>query len=215
MQLLAPYAPARERLNDAIAAQTKVGEILFNLADLADQLGLDPTVSRQFREAAQPGSSQRFIWQSSPTKAISLKLGNFSFEFGALSEFVTGVIATASKDVLGEANLILRAAGVLMLIRSLYAATAIKLDEREATVFGGFVTATKKAGDGVTEKVILAHTNKVRHSVRLQPLDRQELGNALYKLSEIKSVERVEGTTDMWRIIEKHHLKRFREENCS
>jgi hypothetical protein len=116
---------------------------------------------------------------------------------------------------LGEANLILRAAGVLMLIRSLYAATATKLDEREATVFGGFVTATKKAGDGVTEKVILAHANKVRHSVRLQPLDKQELGNALYKLSEIKSVERVAGTTDMWRIIEKHHLKPFREENCS
>jgi hypothetical protein len=91
-------ASARERLNDAIAAQTKVGEILFNLADLADQLGLGPNVSRRFREAAQPGSSQRFIWQSSPTKATSLKLGNISFEFNALSDLITGVIVTASKD---------------------------------------------------------------------------------------------------------------------
>jgi hypothetical protein len=123
MQLLAPYDAARERLNNAIILQNEVGENLFSLADFADQLGLDSTVSLQLRKAAQArGPEERIIWQTSPTKATSIKMGNFNFEFGACSEFFVGVIATVCKDVLIEANLILKALGVLMVIRSLYAA---------------------------------------------------------------------------------------------
>jgi hypothetical protein len=208
IQLFAPYAAARERLSAAIAGNTEEGSILVSLAELADQLGLDPSVSAQFKEAAQPESSQRFIWQSSPTKATSLKLENviLSFEFGAFSEFLIGVITTATKDVLGEAGVILKAMGVLLLLASLYKATSIKLDEREATVFCGFAKAPMRRG-GVKEKVILAHVNAVRHAVSLKPLDRQELGNALHKLAEIKSVERVAGQSDTWRIVEKHNLQ--------
>ena len=138
VELFASYAAAQERLNEAITANTKVDAILLNLADLANQLGLDPSVAKQFRDAARPDSSIRYIWQTSPTKATSLKLGNLSFEFGAFSDLVTGAIITASKNVLGEADVILKAAGVLLLIRSFYGATAIQLDEREATVFCGF-----------------------------------------------------------------------------
>jgi len=212
VQLFAPYAAARERLSAAIAAQTEAGKVLFALADIADQLGLDPTVSAQFKEAAQPGSQQRFVWQSSPTKATSLKLENvvLSFELGAFSEFVLGLIVTATKDVLGETNAILQAAGVLLMVASLYKATAVKLDEREATVFCGFAKAPRKPDGGVKEEVILAHANAVRHTVSLKPLDMEELGNALYKLAEIKSVERVAGQAGTWRIIEKHNVKKWK-----
>ena len=212
VELFAPFDAARERLNDAIAAQSEGGKVLLALADIADQLGLDPAVSAQFKEAAQPGNRQRFVWQSSPTQATSLKLENvaLSFELGAFSEFVLGLIVTATKDVLGGTNVILQAAGVLLMIASLYKATAVKLDEREATVFCGFAKAPRKPDGGVKEEVILAHANAVRRTVSLKPLDMEEMGNALYKLAEIKSVERVAGQAGTWRIIEKHRVKRGR-----
>jgi hypothetical protein len=209
VDLFAPHAAAHQHLMESIAQKTEAGALLFGLADIAEQLNLAPVVSAHFKEAAQPGAqAQRFIWQSNPTKATSLKLGNLSFEFGALSELIIGVIATTSKDVLGEADVILKAAGVLLLISSLYKATAIKLDEREATVFCGFAKAARNH-EAKTE-AILGRTNKVRRAVSLKPLDKEELGNALYKLAEIKSVERVEGKTEMWRIIEKHNVKQGR-----
>ena len=210
VQLFAPYTAARERLSAAIAGQTEEGSILVSLADLADQLGLNPTVSAQFKEAAQLDGSQRFIWQSSPTKATSLKLENvrLSFELGAFSEFLVGLITTATKDVLGEANPILQAMGVLLMIASLYKATNIKLDEREATVFCGLAKMSPRKGGSVKEEEILESANKVRRAVSLKPLDKQELGNALYKLAEVKSVEQIAGRTKTWRIIEKHNLKR-------
>jgi hypothetical protein len=205
VQLLAPYTDARERLNDAIAAQTETGKIVLQLAEFAKFMGLDPEVSRQIRNAPQLSSTKRFIWQSSPTKATSLKLANVvvSFDFGMFSEFLVGLLTTSIKDVIGEANGILRAAGVLLMIASLYKATALKLDEREATVFYGFAQAGREA----KEDLILANTNKVRHAVSLRPLDKIELGNALHRLAEFKSIERVKGSSNQWRIIEKHKTK--------
>ena len=207
VQLFAPYADARERLNDAVAAQLETGAIVLQLAELAKQIGLDPATSEQIRNAAQPSGTERFIWQSSPTKATSLKLANLiiSFDFGMFSEFLVGLITTSIKDVIGEANGILRAAGALLMIASLYKATAIKLDEREATVFYGFAQAGREA----KQDDILVHTNQVRQAVSLKPLDKQEMGNALHKLASIRSVVRVKDTPDLWRIIENHKTKRF------
>jgi len=206
VQLLAPYAAARERLNDAVTAQNEAGAMVLQLADFAKQLGLDPAVSEQIHDAARPSSSQRFIWQSSPTKATSLKLANVLINFGfvTLYEFLVGLITTAIKDVIGEANGVLKAAGALLMIASLYKATTIKLDEREATVFYGFA----KAGCAAKEDDILVHTNQVRQAVSLKPLDKQELGNALHKLAEFRSIERVKDTSDLWRIIESHKAKK-------
>jgi len=202
VQLFAPYAAARERLNEAVVVQTEAGAIVLQLSEIAKQIGLDPVVSFKILSAAKPSSPQRFIWQTSPTKATSLKLANavISFEFGVFSEFLAGLITTSIKDVIGAANSVLQAAGALLMIASLYKATAIKLDEREATVFYGFA----KAGCAAKEDDILAHTNQARQSVSLKPLDKQELGNALYKLAEIRSIERVKDTPDLWRIIENH-----------
>jgi hypothetical protein len=207
VQLFAPHAAARARLNEVVKAQTLAGAMVLQLADLAKRLGLDPAVSNQIRNATQPSSAERFIWQSSPTKATSLKLANvvISFEFGMFCEFLVGLITTSIKDVIGEANGVLRAAGALLMIASLYKATAIKLDEREATVFYGFTQAGREA----EENVILANTNKVRQSVSLKPLDKQELGNALHKLAEFRSIERVKDAPDQWRIIENHKAKSF------
>ena len=207
VQLLSPFAAARDRLNDAIAAKTDAGAMVFLLADLAIQLGLDPAVGDQIRNAAQPSTSNRFIWQSGPTKATSLKLANavIGFEFGMFSEFLAGLITTSIKGVIGEANGILKAAGVLMMIASLYKAVTIKFDEREATVFYGFAQAGREAN----EDLILAHTNRVRQSVSLKPLKKQELGNALNKLAEIRSIERVGNLTDRWHIVEDHKAKHF------
>jgi hypothetical protein len=209
IQLFAPYAAARERLSTALAGQTETGSILVRLAELADRLGLDPAVGAQFKVAAQPESSQRIIWQSSPTKATSLKLENIklSLDLGESFEFIFGLITTVTKDVIGEANLILQAGGVLLMLASFYKAVRIHLDECEATVFCGFARAPVKKSGGVKEKVILEYTNAVRAEVSLKPLDRQELANALYKLAEIKSVERVVGQAETWKIVEKHHLK--------
>jgi hypothetical protein len=213
IQLFAPYAAARERLSAAITRETEEGSILLSLADLADQLGLDPSVSAQFKEAAQPEMSQRYIWQSSPTNATSLKLENviLRFEPSAFSEFLISLLTTAMKDVLGEPNVVFKAMGVLLLIASLYKAASIKLDEREATVFCGLARASRKDGSGVKEKQILEQTNAIRREVGLKALDKQELSNALHKLAEIKTIERVAGQHRNWRIVEKYDLKHGRQ----
>lgn len=207
VELFAPYADARERLNDALRAHTEVGRILLSLADLGNQLGLESFLITHLRNAAESFSTQRFIWQSSPTKATSLKIANvlINFECGAFCVFLSGLITNTTKDVLGETNKLLQAAGVLLIIASLYKITAIKLGEREATVFYGFALAGREA----REEDILADTNRVRLAVNLKLLDKQELGNALHKLAEIRSIERVKGFTDVWRIIESHHVKPF------
>ena len=209
VDFFAPFNAARERLNAAIAAQSEAGRVLIGLADMADQLSLGSPVGAQFRAAAQPGGRQRFVWQSSPTKATSLKIENviLTFEVGAFADFVLGIVITATKDVLGDARSILQAAGLLAILAGLYKATTIKMDEREATVFCGCARAPHGPDGGVPEEVILAHANAVRHGASLKPLDREELGNALYKLAEIKSVARVEAQTGTWRIIEQHNVK--------
>jgi hypothetical protein len=213
IQLFAPYPAARERLTAVVTGETDEGSVLVSLAGLAEQLGLDPSVGEQFKEAAQRRSSQRFVWQSSPTKASSLKLENviLSFDLGEFSEFLIGLITTATKNVLGEANVILKAMGVLLLLVSLYKATSIKLDEREATVFCGIARASTRKGRGVKEKVILERTNAVRRAVSLKPLNKQELGNALHKLAEIKSVELMAGQAETWRIVERYNTKSGRQ----
>jgi hypothetical protein len=81
VQLLAPYTDARKRLKEAIATQTEAGLMALILADLANQLCLDSTISAQLRGAAQPNSPIRYVWQSSPTKATSLKLANMIISF--------------------------------------------------------------------------------------------------------------------------------------
>jgi hypothetical protein len=205
VQLLAPYPAASERLNNGIVAQTEAGAIVMQLAALAKQLGVDPIVCAKIGNAAKPTSPQRYIWQSSPTKATSIKLKNvlLSFEFGMFSEFLAGLITTSIKDVIGEANGVLRAAGVLLMIASLYKTLSIKLDEREATVFFGFTQIGREA----KEDNILNRTNRVRETVSLKVLNKQELGNALHKLAAIKSVERVKNSPNLWRIIENHKAK--------
>jgi hypothetical protein len=204
IEMFAPYSAAREKLKEAITVETEIGHILLGLTTIADQLNLDPVVSMQFKVAARPLNDERFIWQSRPTKATSVKLGNLTFEFGQLAELIIGLVTTISKDVMGEANLILKAAGVLLLISNIYKATVVKLDEREATVFYGFT----KVGPEAEEEAILTQTNQVRRAASLKPLNRRELRNALYKLAEIKSVVRVEDSKKRWRIIEHHNVDR-------
>src|SRR6185369_2515394 len=130
------------------------------------------------------------------------------FEPGATMEFLAGLITTAAKDTLGAPSVVLQAMGFLLMVSSLYKATTIQLDEDEATVFCGFARASQRGDVGVKEEVILAHANLVRHAVSLKPLDAQECGNALYKLAEIRSVERVAGQVDTWRIIERHTVQK-------
>ena len=205
VELLSPYAAARKRLHDALVAQTKAGAIMLALANLAKQIGLDSTVTKQLQNVAPTSSSQRFIWQSTPTKATSFKLGNviISFEFDVFSEFIAGLITTSIKDVIGEANGVLRAAGALLIIASLYKATTIKLDEPEATVFYGFA----QAGQEARMHLISTHTNRVRKTLGLKALKKKELCSALHKLAEFRIIERRKGTTDVWRIIEDHKIK--------
>lgn len=211
-RLLAEYDNARKYLRNAIMSQTIAGEIFFNMAELTEQLGFDASVISLLREAAiQPISSERIIFMDGPTRAVSVKLGNIRFNFDALINFIFGVIATISKNVLGQPNLLFKAAGVLTIIHSFYKVINIELSERDVTVFLGLINATGGPGNGVKEEVILDYTNIVRNSISLKPLDSLELGNALYNLSEIKSIERVAGINDMWRVIETYHMDRLKE----
>jgi len=202
IELFAPYAAARERLNRAILEQDLRGSVALGLADIAAQIGATPAA------AAPPEPRMRSISLKSPAQATSIKLGNFSFDFGEVSELAAGVIMTGS-DVIGDLGVkhyVLVAAGVLLIARSLLKAMTVELSEREATVFYGLAQA---AGPDktATEAAILQRANAARKEVGLKPLDADDLRNALHRLAEIKSVGRVEGSPDRWQIVEQYHLK--------
>ncbi len=203
MELFAPYEAARERLNRAILEQDLRSSVALGLAEIAEQIGATPPT------AAPPETLMRGISIQSPTQARSIKLGNLSFDFGEMSELAAGVLMTGSDVIgdLGARDYVLVAAGVLLIARSLPKAMTVELSEREATVFYGFTQAAG-ADKTATEAAILERANAARQEIGLEPLDADDLRNALHKLGEIKSVQRVEGSPDRWQIVEQYRLKR-------
>lgn len=62
---------ARDRPNDTIAAQTEAGKILFALTDIADQLGLDPSVSAASFNWRNPAVSSASYGKAAPPGRLS------------------------------------------------------------------------------------------------------------------------------------------------
>lgn len=203
-ELFAPYEKARVLLHEAVARQTETGQVLLGLGDVADQLQFEPGVGARFREAALASERTRHVLASGPTKAKSLKFANLDFDFGNLSELVAGLIVTTVKDITTQTDVLLVVAGVLLILKALYKATTVALDEREATVFYGFARVAEKKL--AKERAILAGANKVRAEVHLKPLDLTDLRNALFKLEQIKAIKSIQGEDGVWRIVESHNV---------
>ena len=203
-ELFAPYEKARILLREAVARQTETGQVLLGLGDVADQLQFGPAVGARFREAALATERTRYVLASGPTKAKSLKFANLDFDFGNLSELVAGLIVTTVKDITTQTDVLLVVAAGRLILKALYKATTVALDEREATVFYGFAQVAEEKL--AKERAILAGTNKVRAEVHLKPLDLTDLRNALFKLEQIKAIKSVQGEDGIWRIVEGHNV---------
>lgn len=201
-ELFAPYPSARQRLEGAILEQDLQGSVALGMAAIASQIGAS------YEAAAPPEPRMRGIFVKSPTQARSIKLGNFSFDFGEMSELAAGIVMTGN-DLIGDfgaKQYVLVAAGVLLVARSLLKAMTVELSEREATVFYGFAQAA--GGDkSAAEADILERTNAARKEIGLKPLDADDLKNALHKLAQICSVQHIETSSDRWQIVETYKVK--------
>jgi hypothetical protein len=209
--MLASYDDAREYLKEVIAAESEqtdpYGSFLSNLASIAEQMGLEGVRARLDAEALQSSSEQARVvfMKGNLSRAKSIKLKNLSFDFGEMSELATGVLSVGSR-IFGDTHPILMAAGVLLVVRSIYKAMTVEIEEREASVFWGFIQACDKE-KAASEADIKECTNEERLKTGLKPLDSDQIKNALYKLLSIKSVTPIEDEPETWRITEKYRIQ--------
>ncbi len=196
IELFAPYITARQRLNNAIVEQDIIAGVLQGMAKIAESIGV-------FQN-----SSTRLITMQSPIKVKSIKLGNFEFDFGDMSEICANVILTGNQIEADFAvkKYVLVAAGVLLMARSLSKAFTTELSEREATVFYGFTQVADKENCSILND-IREKANEVRAEINLELLDEAKVMQALHNLGKIKSVLLIDDKTSTWCIIEKYQLK--------
>lgn len=209
--LLAPYDDARERLKAAIFTEAKqedlYSSIMVDLASLAEQMGLQGVRAKLDAEALKSSSEQiRVVFiKEGFDKVKSIKLKNITFDFGQMSELAGGILAASSK-ILGDTHPILMAAGVLLIVRSLYKAVVVQIGGREASVFWGFIQACDKEKTA-SEAAIIKYTNKERERTGLEHLTSNQVKNALHKLASLRSVTVVGEKPATWRIIERYKIK--------
>jgi hypothetical protein len=209
--LLVPYHDARERLKMAILAEAKqedlYSSIMADLASLAGQMGLQGVRAKLDAEVLQSSSEQiRVVFMKKDFDNVkSIKLKNLNFDFGEMSALAGGILTTSSK-ILGDTHPILVAAGVLLIVRSLYKAVTVKIEEREASVFWGFIQACDKEKTA-SEAAIIKYTNKERERAGLEQLTTNQVKNALHKLASLRSITAVGDKPATWRIIEKYKIK--------
>lgn len=195
--------PALEGIPNAL-------EILFSssyLVDPHDDLRRDVSakLATLAEEAGLDIESTRFVLPKRDGSAVSIKLLNIHFDFGDLTNLVAGIINTSIKDVAGEANYFLKAAGVLLILSSIYKALEVEISEKEASVFWGFAQSCDEQKMAI-ESLIRSTTNVNRKKIGLKSLGGDEFKNSLYKLEKLKAIKRVGESPPKWIIVERYRL---------
>lgn len=223
IDLLVPYEHARDALNEEIRLQhiravlrdTMETKLLAFAREMdLDEKMVEPSAAVALESImAEPEDSVvseagvRFIKIKEGGKGAgkTIKIRNFRLNLIMIGELAASITMTADKMIHHPDPQIV-VAGVLLIIRSLTGAIAIRLSEQETSVFWGFVLARDK-DNKAEEGLITKYTNKEREKIGLQPLTNEQVKNILYRLKALKSVELVEGEQDIWRIVEKYKIE--------
>lgn len=201
--VLSPYAAARERLFRAEGGLTLYDDVLTGVSALLAGLG-DAPGAAHVAEMRHAGERRILLLKEVGQPAKSVKWQNLEFDFGALSLAAAGILGALA--TLGDPTTsgLAGAAAVLIILHELYQMMEREVPADEAGVYWGLVQA---GGDAKQADLsaILAATNAARAAVHLEPLSETELRRALLVLEKpLRSIERVEGAVDVWRIVEDH-----------
>lgn len=202
VDLLTPFKPAKSKLASIVNSLDLRSRVLTDVALLAEKMNCPAEGISQFNQEISriPSSTKAVFMKEDFSKAKSVKLGNYNFNFGNGAEIAAGIFSLIN-TTFSENNYLLAAAGILLIAAGLSKALTVEISEQDASVFWGLI----KAGEtSKTAKVdlILKHTNQEREKVWLDSLSEKEAKNSLLKLSVIGCVQKVNKPKDGWQIIE-------------
>jgi len=182
IDLLVPYEHARDALNEEIRLQhiravlrdTMETKLLAFAREMdLDEKMVEPSAAVALESImAEPEDSVvseagvRFIKIKEGGKGAgkTIKIRNFRLNLIMIGELAASITMTADKMIHHPDPQIV-VAGVLLIIRSLTGAIAIRLSEQETSVFWGFVLARDK-DNKAEEGLITKYTNKEREKNR-------------------------------------------------
>lgn len=222
IDLLSGYGQARARLNAEIDVQAAVkDELAGDLMAIADQLvGISKDGSQTFVEAAYYPLSWSFdpedLSKPDPERRITIKPGglkggrsikfsNVHLDLGEMSEMGAGALLLGY-DAITKSHPLVIVAGVLLTIRALTKAMTVELGEQEASVFWGFVQ-TRNTENTASDRAIFEKTNAERQRYGLDALTEAQFKNAMIILEQLKCIEKADGKSDSWRIIEQYKIR--------
>lgn len=219
--LLWPYKAAHQALTDAINETIVQATITQNIAQpLAE---MDLSADDDLLAALYAGMSWEVDPETVPdidddlrTRAITMKDGgasggrsvkfrNLDIDLSKMMTMSAGFFMTGD-SILDKPKPFVIAAGVLMIVGTLLSEMTVKIEQQEATVFWGFITATNDTPKNrqATAKTIFSTTNAERHKRSLPELSDEQFRHSLYKLEQLGSIEK---TGDTYRIIERFRIK--------
>ena len=135
----------------------------------------------------------------------SIKLKNLSLDIGEMSEIAAGIML-AGFNIIDKPHPFVIAAGILFAIRALTKAMTVQLSEGEISVFWGMIQA--RDAENMTQfENIVQQTNAERDKSGLDSLTERQVLNALARLEQLKSVEKVAELSGTWRIVERFKVR--------
>lgn len=213
---LAPYPNARTRLWAEINAPDVEWSLESDLAawvsEVASNVGLDasrvtPLVAQalQLITISDAQQTRRItLHEGGLGGGKSIKLKNLHLDLNQMTTVALGVTTTAG-NIMDKPQPLVIAAGVLLTIRSLTDAMTVQISERDASVFWGLVQA-RHEDNTAPESAIVKHANTARQEIGLDPLEPDQVRNALHVLAQLKAVEAVPEKRNTWRILEKYKI---------
>lgn len=137
--------------------------------------------------------------------AQSIKFRNLNLDFGEMS-LIAGGAFLAGHEILKEPNGFIIAASVLMTISAVYKAATVKIEEQDAIVFWSFIQARGKDNTATTSAIV-ASTKQECVKYHREPLSDAVIHRALINLEALKSVVRLDGKPNVWKLIEQFKIK--------
>lgn len=204
--MLFPFSSARKRMQLGLQRLSPERDVPITLAAILSQIKYDKSFVNQLKDLGTRKETKLVILKDKGISAKSIKLKNFNFEFGGMTEMAAGILASCS-DIVDKDDYLLVTAGVLLIIRSLQKAITVDINEQEAIVFLGTIQACGKNKEA-EEARILSCANLIRAERSLDLLTKKQLKHALFNLSRLKCIEKKKGEEETWRIIERYLVKK-------
>ncbi|MBK9745760.1 MAG: hypothetical protein IPO91_03180 [Chloroflexi bacterium] len=223
-QILWMHEQAKKRFTEELRAQAV---IVNNLHDSLVHVLPSTTFERQKLDHALLELLSHIAWQSSPEsdpvdsgethRAISISPGGFnakSIKFSNLRLSVVDLLKLAGGTlgagvaVLNSSHPYLIMFTALALAATFVEASTKELSEQDASVFWGFVVASRDNPERISEEnATFETTNDERAGYGFEAISEKQFKVSLIALTRLGVIKRVNGSGNQWKIIEQYHVR--------